>query len=179
MKGTASVQSVVEKQKYADSIVFRIEFYIPVSYHKIIRTGKSCRGYPTFFWLRLLSENGLSVWIRSVRKEKDMKKKVIVLMSVIVMASGLNACSNNQSATSVKEISEAGTYRTTGLRTKSFISSMGCYNENCTDSTHYHHCNVDCDHSEHYHDCAEGCAESGHYHNGQHHTEEHHHGAES
>ena len=57
-----------------------------------------------------------------------MKKKVIVLMSVIVMASGLNACSNNQSATSVKEISEAGTYRTTGLRTKSFISSMGCYN---------------------------------------------------
>lgn len=77
------------------------------------------------------------------------------------MASGLAACANNQSARIVKEISEVGTNRTTGLRTESFISSMGCYDENCTDSTHYHHCNVDCDHSEHYHDCAEGCAERG------------------
>ena len=57
--------------------------------------------------------------------------------------------------------------------TLAFVPSMGCYDQDCTDPAHYHHCDGSCAEAGHYHDCPQGCAHEGHHHNA-HHSGHHH-----
>lgn len=56
----------------------------------------------------------------------------------------------------------------------SFVSSMGCEDENCTDSAHYHDCDENCDDPAHYHNCDANCSDAEHHHGKDHHEELHH-----
>ena len=55
-----------------------------------------------------------------------------------------------------------------------FVPSMGCYDQGCADSAHYHHCDGSCAEAGRYHDCPQGCTHEGHHrdahHSGQHHS---------
>ncbi len=64
----------------------------------------------------------------------------------------------------------------------SFISSMGCNDQSCTDVSHHHDCPADCTDYSHYHNCTLDCTEISHHHSGQavsgdhgeHHDDRHH-----
>lgn len=47
-----------------------------------------------------------------------------------------------------------------------FCPSMGCYDANCADASHYHACGALCTDASHYHSCLEHCADAGHHHTG-------------
>jgi len=62
-----------------------------------------------------------------------------------------------------------------------FISSMGCSDVHCTDTSHYHHCDESCSDATHYHDCDTDCDDATHHHTGtgyhaetSHHEDRHH-----
>ena len=64
--------------------------------------------------------------------------------------------------------------------TTTFISGMGCNDQNCTDVSHHHDCPSDCTEYDHYHHCNLDCAETSHHHggqNGEEDHEEHHNGS--
>ena len=60
----------------------------------------------------------------------------------------------------------------------SFVSGMGCNDQNCTDASHHHDCPADCTDYDHYHNCALDCHETSHHHGGETAVEGHgkHHG---
>lgn len=43
-----------------------------------------------------------------------------------------------------------------------FWNSMGCTDPNCTDPTHFHHCDAGCTVAGHYHSCPAGCTTHNH-----------------
>lgn len=48
-----------------------------------------------------------------------------------------------------------------------FCPSMGCYDVDCADASHYHACGAACTDASHYHSCPENCANTAHSHCGQ------------
>ena len=55
----------------------------------------------------------------------------------------------------------------------SFISSMGCNDQNCTDASHHHDCPTTCTDYDHYHNCDLDCSEAEHHHSQIHHQDDH------
>ena len=64
-------------------------------------------------------------------------------------------------------------HHTQNTTVRSFISSMGCYNQNCTDPSHFHTCGDDCTDPAHYHFCDADCSITEHGHPRDHHENHH------
>lgn len=56
---------------------------------------------------------------------------------------------------------------------RSFMSSMGCSDKDCTDSSHFHDCSEDCSDPAHYHSCESDCNIKEHNHPRDHHKTHH------
>lgn len=62
-------------------------------------------------------------------------------------------------------------HHTQHTTSRSFVSSMGCNDPNCSYSTHFHNCDESCDDPAHYHSCDADCTAESHNHPGSHHAE--------
>ena len=74
-----------------------------------------------------------------------MKKTVTILLLCMFL---FTACTNTGTGSAGNGHHEESHH----AEETHFIISMGCEDENCTDSSHYHHCSADCDVAEHYHE---------------------------
>lgn len=95
-----------------------------------------------------------------------MKKIYSIVLICLFL---LTACTN---ANTNSDTNSTGTYQYVDSHHDEghhFVSSMGCEDENCTDSAHYHNCDENCTDPAHYHDCDANCDNSDHHHKDDHH----------
>ena len=103
---------------------------------------------------------------------------VLVLLFMLVGCGNQNTPNTSEISSTSQAISYNGKNDTEVL----FISSMGCFDKDCTALNHYHDCQSSCLISDHYHNCSQGCSKSEHHHSEQtdsskhseHHSDSHH-----
>lgn len=94
--------------------------------------------------------------------------KKVICITALVFVFMLTGCSSETPNTS-----DLSSQLDKGAANVTFLSSMGCNDQNCTDASHYHDCPPDCTDYDHYHSCAPDCSEGEHHHSQPHHQDEH------